>query len=161
MTFMPAFQETYSVSMTGYNAVPEQTDGNPLITASGVFSDPDVVAARSRDLADELPFGTVIEIVSGQDELGSSCGLSVIEPMVGLRVIADSMHSRKHQQIDILFHADTAGSKDNKRINPARTLGVCKDVKIRVVGMIDIAHMPKTQAELAAAVGHSSLAVRN
>ena len=48
---------TYSVAMTGYNAVPEQTDSDPTTTASGAYSDPDVVAARSVDLADELQIG--------------------------------------------------------------------------------------------------------
>lgn len=146
---IPVLEPTYpaySVTMTAYNAVPEQTDGDPHTTASGVFSDPDVVAARSRDLADELPFGTVIEIVPAASN--KTCGIEVVSEKLGLRVIADTMHSRKRNQIDILF--DTASvSFGDKKVNPAVVFGICRDVEIRVVGRIDIRDMPKNQAELA------------
>src|SRR3989344_1228840 len=55
--------QVYSVSMTGYNAIPAQTDSDPYTTASGAYSDTDIVVARSVDLADELPFGTLIRFV--------------------------------------------------------------------------------------------------
>src|SRR5262245_5115403 len=44
--------ETHTVLMTGYNAVPGQTDGDPHTTASGARSNPEIIAARSRDLAE-------------------------------------------------------------------------------------------------------------
>lgn len=144
---------TYTVSMTGYNAVPEQTDGDPYTTASGAYSDPDVVAARSVDLKEDLPFGTVIEIVQHNDTKSPNCGFSVVEEHLGLRVIADSMHPRKRNQIDILLPNEKTVRAAGKVVNPAVALGVCKEVEIRVVGKIDIRDMPKTQQQLRLAVG--------
>ena len=143
----------YPVTLTAYNAVPEQTDSDPYTTASGAYSDPDVVAARSADLADELPFGTVIAVSPASTT--PTCGLNVVGDMIGFRVIADSMHSRKRNQIDILFEAKPIGWKSN----PAVTLGVCKNIQVQVVGHIDIAHMPHSQTELKAALAKAPLAV--
>jgi 3D (Asp-Asp-Asp) domain-containing protein len=133
-----AHNPTYTVSMTAYNAVPEQTDSSPETTASGAYSNPEIVAARSQDLADELPYGTVIQI--GAATSSPNCGLSLVGGDIGLRVVADSMHSRMQNKVDVLFaHKKTA-----------LELGICKDVQITVVGQVDIKHMPKTQAELQA-----------
>lgn len=132
---------TYTVSMTAYNAVPEQTDGDPHITASGAYSNPEIVAARSRDLAEQLPFGTVIEVSTATSS--KNCGLHVVGDEVGLRVIADTMHARMQNKIDILL--------DSKKT--ARTFGVCEGVDIKVVGKIDIKDMPDTQDELRAQIG--------
>jgi len=142
--------------MTAYNALPEQTDSNPDITASGAFSDPDIIAARSRDLADELPFGTVISVTAASSSV--NCGLPLVRDMIGLRVIADSMHPRKRNQIDILFDHTETVKVGGKRTNPARALGVCKGVQIEVVGYIDPRHMPKNQLELKIALGETTLA---
>ena len=154
--------KTYSVAMTGYNAVPEQTDGEPTITASGAFSNPDIIAARSVDLADELPFGTVIEIVPSSATSSNNCGISSVEPFIGYRVIADSMHSRKPKQVDVLFDSDVSARVGGKSMNPAVTLGKCSNVSIRVVGRVDVKKMPKSQIELMRAVGFATpLSVRN
>lgn len=142
---------TYSVSMTGYNAVPEQTDGDPFTTASGAYSNPEVMAARSVDLKDELPFGTVIEIVSATSS-SVNCGLPVVQEHIGYRVIGDSMHPRKRNQIDLLFHTDPVIKARGRLVNPAIALGICKNVEIRVVGKIDIKDIPKSQEELRIAV---------
>ena len=140
----------YTVSMTGYNAVPGQTDNNPFDTASGVYADADLVAARSSDLADKLPFGTVIQLVPTDASSTPGCERSLVEPLIGLRVIADAMHPRKRNQIDILFHSDSAVKiAAGKRMNPARALGMCKDVEIQVVGHIDVSKMPQSQVQLA------------
>jgi len=149
--------KTLSVSMTGYNAVPEQTDSDPFTTASGAYSNPEIVAARSVDLAGELPFGTVIQIT--QTSASSTCGFGLVEGYVGLRVIADSMHSRMHNKIDVLFDADATVQAGGKEMNPARALGLCHDIQIDVVGHVDIAHIPQTQTELKAAVGKATVAV--
>jgi 3D (Asp-Asp-Asp) domain-containing protein len=141
---------SYSVSMTGYNAVPAQTDGNPDVTASGAYSNPDIVAARSVDLADKLPFGTVIEITAATST--PECGIDLVDHQIGLRVIADSMHPRMHNKIDILFDQTDQVRVGGKLTNPARVLGNCKNIEIRVVGKVDIQHMPKTQQELRLAV---------
>lgn len=129
---------SYTVAMTAYNAVPEQTDGDPHITASGAFSNPEIVAARSVDLAADLPFGTVIQITAASSTPG--CGIDAVGDRIGYRVIADSMNARMKNKIDILF--------DEHRT--ARTFGICKEVDIKVVGQVDIKKMPKTQEELQA-----------
>ena len=154
--------ETHSVSLTGYNAVPSQTDDDPSVTASGMPSDPDVVAARSRDLADVLPYGTVIAIEPDQDS-GPYCGLDVVGNTIGYRVITDNMNARITNTVDILFDVDDTVTIGTKSVNAARVLGICENVTIRVVGQIELtkpSQFPKTQAELAAMVGSSGLALK-
>lgn len=150
---------SHVVSMTAYNAVPEQTDSTPNRTAIGAYTNPDIIAARSVDLADELPWGTVIEIVpvSTSTPFDRNCGRQVVQKQMGLRVIADSMHSRKRNQIDILFDQDNKVKVSGKWINPALALGVCKNVEIRVVGRIDTKKMPKTQEEIKLALEASKI----
>lgn len=147
---------SYTVKMTAYNAVPAQTDSDPFTTASGAYSNPEVVAARSVDLADDLPFGTVIEITPKSSS--PTCGVSVVKNQLGLRVIADSMHSRKRNQIDVLLDDEQTVQVGNKQVNPAIVLGICDEVEVHVVGHIDIAEIPDTQTELQAAVRAAVLA---
>lgn len=152
---------TRTVKLTAYNAVPEQTDGDPFTTASGAYSNPEVVAARSRDLAAAFPFGTVIALESPVKS--HSCGFSSVEHLIGYRVIADTMHERMTQKIDILFDPSDVVSigvngQPKKTVNPARALGICT-VTARVVGRIDIKDVPKTQTELALRV-EKTLAAR-
>lgn len=150
---------THTVAMTGYNAVPEQTDGDPFTTASGAYSNPEVMAARSVDLKEELPFGTIIEIkaVNPKDK---GCAYEFAEPYVGYRVIGDSMHPRKRKQIDLLFPSDVKVKVGGGRVmNPAVALGYCQGVEINVVGFVPIKNIPKTQAALKAIVENEELAV--
>ncbi|PIR84045.1 hypothetical protein COU18_01405 [Candidatus Kaiserbacteria bacterium CG10_big_fil_rev_8_21_14_0_10_51_14] len=154
-------ESTISVRLTGYNAVPEQTDSNPDVTASGARSNPDVIAARSRDLAETLPFGTVIALETA--EKSNSCGFEAVDHLIGYRVIADSMHERKRNQVDIMFDMrDTVligvNQKPRKATNPAVALGVC-NVSIRVVGKLALKEIPATQSELARLM-NPTLAVR-
>ncbi|HEY4488356.1 MAG TPA: hypothetical protein VJB97_02475 [Candidatus Paceibacterota bacterium] len=144
---------THTVAMTAYNAVPEQTDNDPFTTASGAYSDTDIVAARSVDLASTLPFGTVIELTTSNQGSTHGCGLSLVEKQIGLRVIADSMHPRKVNQIDILLDQHKTVQLGVRTLNPAVALGYCRDIEIRVIGRIDIKSMPKDQQELRLAVG--------
>ena len=140
---------SYAVTLTAYNAVPEQTDNDPLITASGAYSNPEIIAARSIDLADELPFGTIIEI-SGPSGPDNSCGYHIVKPIIGYRVIADAMNARYTNRIDILFHTESNYKMaDGKTKNAGNVLGVCSDASIRVVGYVGINKIPKTQTELA------------
>ena len=154
-----------AVTMTAYNAVPEQTDSDPFTTASGAYSNPEIVAARSRDLAEELPFGTIIEIVGVAKE-NESCGYHVVAPLVGYRVIADTMNARYSDRIDILFSTeDNFRLKDGSVKNAGSILGICDGVSVRVVGHIDgkrPGKFPKTQGELAALVTNegSTLALK-
>ncbi len=151
--------ESYSVSLTGYNAVPDQTDGDPSVTASGAYSNPELIAARSRDLAKELPFGTVIAL-SGPAKSGNTCGFDTVRTFMGYRVIADSMNERIHNTVDILFDTTDKVSLGGKSIPAARALGVCEGVTIYVVGHIDPNHIPKTQKELAAVIAGKGLALK-
>jgi len=156
---------SYSVTLTGYNAVPAQTDSDPFTTASGSYSNPEVVAARSRDLAEELPFGTIIE-VEGPAVPGSTCGFGIVAPVIGYRVIADTMNARYTDRVDVLFSTkDNYLMADNKTKNAGTVLGICASTTVRVVGFVDIsnpARLPKTQANLVALVtgGTAPLAVK-
>ena len=143
---------TYKVGMTAYNAVPEQTSSHPNITASGAFSNPTIVAARSQDLGRQLPFGTVIQIVS--DNPSGTCGSGLVGDL-GYRVIADTMNVKWHDKIDILL-PQQAKLLNGKTANPAVIMGYCKNVTIKVVGHVSIAQIPKTQSQLAAAIDTAS-----
>ncbi len=151
-------EERYSVSMPGYNAVAGQTDDTPFITASGAATNPDITAARSRDLADELPFGTVIELVPGTATSTESCELSAVQDSIGYRVITDTMNSRIHNHVDILFDTNDMIHIGGRRLNAAKAIGMCRNIEIRVVGHIDMTDVPTTQTELRMAIGKASFA---
>ncbi len=143
---------SYAVTLTAYNAVPEQTDSDPHITASGARSNPEVVAARSRDLAADLPFGTIIE-VDGTNASKESCGYDIVAPIIGYRVIADTMNARYTDRIDLLFDTEADYTLAGGRVrNAGIVLGICEGVTVSVVGYVDIRRIPKTQVELAALV---------
>lgn len=154
----------YTVTLTAYNAVVAQTDSDPLMTASGAYSNPEVVAARSRNLAEELPFGTIIEI-DGTDASIKTCGYSIVAPLIGYRVVADTMNARYTNRIDILFSMKSNYTLSDGRVkNAGMVLGICNDVTVRVVGHIDLTNpkqLPKTQAELAAIVNGSGALALN
>lgn len=153
---------SHTVTLTAYNAVSEQTDSTPLETASGAYSNPEVVAARSRNLADELPFGTIIEII-GPTSAQNTCGYSIVAPIIGYRVIADTMNARFTDRIDVLFSTDSNYRQRNGNTkNAGMILGICSGATIRVVGYVDVQNMPKTQIELAKLVhgGTSALALK-
>jgi len=156
----PVATATLTTKLTAYNAVPAQTDNNPFWTASGAFSNPEVVAARSGDLAYKLPYGTVIEIDrAGYDT--PSCGYSKVESQIGYRVIADAMNPRIVNTVDVLLDQKNTVPYNGYQINPGRALGVCGQVSIKVIGRIAVKDIPATQAELAAMVNPTTeLAVR-
>src|SRR3989344_745556 len=143
---------SYTLTLTGYNAVPEQTDDTPFVTASGAYTNPEVVAARSQDLRDELPFGTIIAI-DGPASESNGCNYDTVASHIGYRVIADTMNIRLTNRVDVLF-----GIKDRyllpsgRTMNAASLLGACPGTTVRVVGFVKIGKLPKTQAELAALV---------
>lgn len=148
-----------SVLMTSYNAVPEQTDGNPHVTASGASTNPEVIAAVSKDLRyGALPFGTVIAIERDAAD-SENCGFSKVEHLIGYRVIADAMHSRKTNQIDVLLDQTDAVVVRGKEMNPSLALGMCSGVTVRVVGEINIRDIPSTQEELRKLVEGDKVAV--
>jgi 3D (Asp-Asp-Asp) domain-containing protein len=144
---------TYQVALTAYNAVPEQTSDHPLETASGAYSNPEIIAARSQDFAAELPFGTIIELDGSTVSQNNTCGYSVVAPHIGYRVIEDTMNARYTNRIDVLLDTKTNyTAPDGSAVNAATVLGICKGVTIKVVGYVGFNHLPKTQAELAAMV---------
>lgn len=152
---------THSVSMTGYNALPEQTDSDPFTTASGAYSNPEVIAAVSKDLRyGEMPFGTVIEL--SYDGKSNNCGFRAVEHLIGYRVIADQMNPRFEKKIDILFDQEdkvmiAVNGQPAKPTNPARALGECRGVTAKVVGRIAIKDIPNSQTELRMLVGKGVL----
>ena len=152
---------TYTVRLSAYNAVVGQTDSDPFTTASGAYSNPAVVAARSRDLAKELPFGTIIK-VSEAPYSQKSCGYSLVAPRVGYRVIADTMNARFSDSIDILIANDAEVMLGNKSLPAGKVFGVCHGAEIEVVGRLDsISKIPSTQRELTLLVeGQDNLALK-
>ena len=145
-------QRRYPITLTAYNAVAAQTDGSPLETASGAYSNPEIVAARSHNLADELPFGTIIEI-DGSIASKDTCGYNVVAPLIGYRVIADTMHARYIDRVDVLLSEKAEYATTDKGMkNAAEVLGICSGVTVHVVGYVDIHRIPKTQAALTALV---------
>lgn len=153
----------HAVTLTAYNAVPEQTDNDPFVTASGAYSNPEVIAARSRDLAEELPFGTIVEL-DGPLSSQNTCGYGIVSPIIGYRIIADTMSARYTNRIDILFSTKSNYLMNDGRVkNAGAVLGICSDVTLRVVGHLNSTYpstFPATQIELAAIVGGTGLALR-
>ncbi len=149
---------TYTVSMTGYNDVPEQTDDTPHITSIGLPVNPEVGAAASRDLiAGHLPYGTVIELSPGAAEYATGgCELPAVEDYIQYRVITDTMAARHKKHVDIQFGRKQRVTFGKYTLNAAVAIGWCNNVKIRVVGHIDLDHMPKTQKELQLALGRDT-----
>lgn len=148
--------KTLSVTLTSYNAVAAQTSPTPWITASGARSNSDVIAARSRDLAATLPYGTIIAVMGpASDDNGPYCGYDSVQHLIGYRVIADSMAARMHNKIDIMLDASDTVSLNGRQVNPALVLGACTGVQVQVVGYVDPQHIPSTQAALAATVTNS------
>ena len=117
--------ESYQVSMTGYNAVPEQTDDTPYSTSIGAYTNPETIVARSNDLGDKLPYGTVIRV--SQIAAGYGCSYDLVKNFIGYRVVGDAMNARIHNQIDILFDNDDLVQAGPRKLNPAYALGYCKN----------------------------------
>lgn len=151
--------QVFTVKLTGYNAVPEQTDSNPFTTASGAYSNPDVVAARSGDLAKSLPFGTIIAVERTAADT-PSCNYGKVSHLIGYRVIADAMNPRITNTVDILLDQEDTVRLGGKDVNPGIALGMCSKVTVSVVGRIAVKDIPDTQAELAALVTPVVLAQR-
>ncbi|MBA3789343.1 hypothetical protein H0X32_03030 [Patescibacteria group bacterium] len=152
-----ASSTAYTVTLTSYNAVPEQTSPTPWMTASGAPSNAEVIAARSHDLAQKLPYGTIIAVLGPTSSYsGPFCGYKSVQHLIGYRVIADSMNARMHNKVDVqLDQHDTVPFK-GLQLNPAIVLGACTGVKIQVVGYVNPQHIPKTQTALAALVDGSN-----
>ena len=95
------------VTLTTYNAVASQCDGNPLITADGTKIDMNKLkngtikyCAVSRDLLRYIPYGSVIHIEGH-----------------GYYEVRDTMNKRFNRYIDILQHKSQKNfKKSNVRV---------------------------------------------
>ena len=151
---------SFTAKLTAYNAVPGQTDNTPFTTAVGAYSNPEVIAARSRDLAAKLPYGTIIKIERAAWDT-PNCRYSQVEDQIGYRVIADAMNPRITNTVDVLMNQHQKVWVDGRMINPALAVGRCDAVSITIVGKVNVSDIPMTQAELASMVeGGSELAKR-
>jgi 3D (Asp-Asp-Asp) domain-containing protein len=150
----------FTAKLTAYNAVPGQTDATPFVTAAGAFSNPEVVAARSGDLAAKLPYGTIIKIERTQAD-SPACRFSSVEDQVGYRVIADAMNPRISNTVDLLLNQNKKVWVDGRLVNPAYAVGRCDAVSVTIVGKMSVSAIPMTQAELVTMVeGPKTVAIR-
>lgn len=149
---------SYQVTLTAYNAVPSQTDSDPSVTASGAHSNPHIIAARSQDLADELPFGTVVMLTRVADD-SPSCRFHDVEEFIGYRVIADTMNARFENRMDVELDPAAKIPVEGRSVSAGIALGVCGKVKATVVGHVPVSRIPNTQAELAKLFAPQELAL--
>jgi len=96
---------TLTLRATGYNSLPEQTSGNPHVTATGAQTQFGIIAA-SRDLiGSDLPYGSLVRIRDGGG-FGNGRGAGTFQELLdghGLFIVEDTMHIRKTEQIDVWF----------------------------------------------------------
>lgn len=124
-----SLQEALSFKATAYNALQEQTDSTPNITATGTRTRPGIVAA-SRDVLEALPYGSLVRVVdvSSHEDAPNGCEgsleqLKSLSPHDGAVFrIEDTMHRRKQEQVDFFMSEP----------NDARTWGVCKITLVHV-----------------------------
>jgi len=85
------------VVVTAYSSTPEQTDGDPTVTATGQSVRPGILAV-SRDLLNtQLPYGTqvrILEIRADEEGCGGYPTSTVFE-------VQDTMAARIDNQVDI------------------------------------------------------------
>lgn len=98
-TLASAKPNSNEVTITCYNAVAEQCGANPLMTASGKKIDLDKLdsgelryVAVSRDLLKQYKYGDVVEVF-----------ISEGHPYNGSWIVADTMHKRWTNKIDLLL----------------------------------------------------------
>lgn len=101
----PVANPRFELRATAYNSLPNQTSGNPHVTATGSKTRFGVVAV-SRDLLPEtLPYGSLIRLRDlGAFHTGN--GVGKFQPVLDdqqLFVVEDTMHARKRQQLDVWF----------------------------------------------------------
>lgn len=90
---------------TAYNSLPEQTYGNPFITATGARTAFGVIAVSRDLLGADLPYGSLVRIRDlGNYHNGRGAGrFQEVLDSQGLFIVEDTMHARKRQQIDVWF----------------------------------------------------------
>ena len=88
---------TLNVTATAYTSHPSQTDSTPFITATGARTRLGVIAV-SRDLLDDLPYGSRVKL---QDLSGGGRFNRLFSDRVF--VVEDTMHARWRNRIDVWF----------------------------------------------------------
>lgn len=90
---------------TAYNSLPEQTYGNPFITATGARTAFGIIAVSRDLLGADLPYGSLVRIRDlGNYHNGRGAGrFQDVLDAQGLFIVEDTMHARKRQQIDVWF----------------------------------------------------------
>jgi 3D (Asp-Asp-Asp) domain-containing protein len=90
---------------TAYNSLPEQTYGNPFVTATGARTAFGIIAVSRDLLGADLPYGSLVRIRDlGNYHNGRGAGrFQEVLDSQGLFIVEDTMHARKRQQIDVWF----------------------------------------------------------
>ena len=89
--------QTLEVTVTAYSAEAAQTDGNPMVTATGETVSEGIVAVSRDLLGTVLPYGTELRIVEVDDE-ANACGGWVPDTVLEVQ---DTMHPRRENHVDI------------------------------------------------------------
>jgi len=101
----PIANPVFVLRATGYNSMVDQTDATPFITSTGQHTRFGIIAVSPDLLGRDLPYGSLVRI----QDLGnyySGRGYGRYQSLLdgqGLFVVEDTMHYRKHDQVDIWF----------------------------------------------------------
>lgn len=96
---------SFLLRATAYNSLPEQTNDQPFITATGARTRFGIIAVSRDLLTQDIPYGSLVRIKDlGNFYNGRNAGH--YQPLLdsqGLFIVEDTMHPRKTQQIDLWF----------------------------------------------------------
>lgn len=96
---------TLTLRATAYNSLPNQTDAQPHITATGAKTHFGIIAVSRDLLRGAIPYGSLVRL----RDLGSyyhGRGVGKFQALLdqqGLFIVEDTMHPRKTQQLDVWF----------------------------------------------------------
>jgi 3D (Asp-Asp-Asp) domain-containing protein len=101
----PSATPVYVVRATGYNSLPEQTWGDPHVTATGTRTRFGIIAVSRDLLGGAVPYGSLVRL----RDLGgyhNGRGEGMFQERLDaqqLFVVEDTLHARKRNQIDVWF----------------------------------------------------------
>jgi 3D (Asp-Asp-Asp) domain-containing protein len=95
----------YTLKATAYNSVPEQTNSQPFITATGASTRFGIIAVSRDLLPRHIPYGSLVRIYDlGNYHDGRGYGkYQALLDGHGYFIVEDTMHMRKQEQIDLWF----------------------------------------------------------
>lgn len=104
-TLGPVANPTMRLRATGYNSHVAQTNGSPHVTATGTRTRFGVLAASRDLLQGELPYGSLVRLrdLGGYHGGGGEGHFQQVLDAQGIFVVEDTMHPRKHDQVDVWF----------------------------------------------------------